>query len=155
MQNIRSLFPFLLFPILPSFILSSPTFRSSNPSNLPIKNEAPQTDPSNPRAGRQYQHFPISSFLPALHHSAILRPNINYLANGHPYKITVNDKELKPSTTTRPSTIINHTNSPVTWIMNTWGFNGQPVNIFSYPARRQEYWGGMGDGPMGKRGRRF
>jgi hypothetical protein len=87
------------------------------------------------RDGKNYQHI-----LPYHHHSPIVIPNVNFVANGHPYKITVNNKDIKPSNNQHPSIIINPTNSPVTWITNTWGFNGRPVNIFSYTASR--YFGG-------------
>ena len=104
-----------------------------------------------PRESRQYLYHNI---LPSYHHSPVIMPSINFIANGHPYKITVNNKEVKPSTMPQPPSIPNPTNSPITWITNTWGFNGQPVNIFSYPAGAQSYWAGprRGVGHLGQWG---
>ena len=93
---------------------------------------------------RQYQYHHI---LPTHHHQPIFMPNINWVANGHPYKITVNNKEMKPSINPLSPTIINRANSPITWITNIWGFNGQPVNILSYPESGRKYWAG----PVGER----
>merc|ERR1712038_876527 len=68
--------------------------------------------------------------------------HFNFVANGHPYKITVNNKELQPklppaSPTSKPSKPLKHqaTNSPITWIRSPLGFNGLPVNIISYPPQ--------------------
>jgi len=64
--------------------------------------------------------------------------HFNFVANGHPYKITVNNKELQPklqapSPTTKPDKPHKKaTNSPITWISSPIGFNGIPVNIISY-----------------------
>merc|ERR1711997_483120 len=64
--------------------------------------------------------------------------HFNFVANGHPYKITVNNKELQPKLppagpTSKPSKPPKAaTNSPITWIRSPLGFNGLPVNIISY-----------------------
>merc|ERR1711936_1343924 len=62
--------------------------------------------------------------------------HFNFVANGHPYKITVNNKELQPklpAPTSKPSKPpVKATNSPITWISSPLGFNGIPVNIISY-----------------------
>ena len=98
---------------------------------LPVSTESP-------RAGRQYQYHPI---VPPYHHSPILYPNINFIANGQPFKITVNDKELKPSKNFF-TPITSSTSSPITWITSSWGFNGQPVKILSYPGGVNNYLAG-------------
>merc|ERR1711997_982330 len=64
--------------------------------------------------------------------------HFNFVANGHHYKITVNNKELQPklppaTPTSKPSKPPKPaTNSPITWISSPLGFNGIPVNIISY-----------------------
>ena len=128
---------FLLSSLLPPPISSSlsPYFY---PSVAIIKSrDNSKISEVNPR-----KNHPLP-LIPTHHHPHSLTHNINYLANGRPYKITVNNKQLVPSITPLPTTITNQANSPVTWITNTWGFNGQPVNIFSHPARgysRQFSW---------------
>ena len=98
---------------------------------LPVTTESP-------RAGRQYQYHPI---VPPYHHSPIIFPNTNFIANGQPFKITVNDKELKPSKNFF-TPITSSTSSPITWITSSWGFNGQPVKILSYPGGVSNYLAG-------------
>ena len=86
---------------------------------------------------RQYQYHHI---LPTHHHQPIFMPNINWVANGHPYRIIVNNKEIKPSNNPLSTTITNPINSPITWITNT------------YPASSQNYWAGQrrGAGQWGR-----
>merc|ERR1719362_70357 len=85
--------------------------------------------------------------VPHLLQPQLLRPSpvhhFNFVANGHPYKITVNNKELQPRLPlTTPDTqspakpnkpAKKPVNSPITWITSPIGFNGIPVNIISYP----------------------
>merc|ERR1712038_2148646 len=57
--------------------------------------------------------------------------HFNFVANGHPYKITVNNKELQPrlpapAAADKPNKGPSKpaANSPITWITSPLGFNG-------------------------------
>ena len=123
-------------------------------SSLPLPSSSLQPSVDDNKNSRDERQYPYHHIIPTHHHPPIFMHNINWVANGHPYKITVNNKEMKPSTNPLSPTITNPTNSPITWITNTWGFNGQPVNILSYPASAQNYWAGQRRGAaQGGRGR--
>ena len=82
---------------------------------------------------------------PLYHHypSRVIRPPVNFVANGHPYNIVINPKEFRQevpttrvpttsppsspsSTTSRPVAL---TESPLIWLTNNFLFNGRPAGL--------------------------
>jgi len=78
-----------------------------------------------------------------------IRPPVNYVSNGRPFKVLVNDKQLLVSSTASPSTVTTTTTAttttapnnttteqggPLTWLAGRFPFNGIPMNLFHFPA---------------------
>ena len=115
------------------------------PSPMPVLGE-----PGELRQARGYfLHKAFSSPVSYHYSSRVHRPNVNFVANGRPFKVLVNPREhqQQPPTTTRAphtttmvatttptSAPIAPTNSPLIWLTNRFFFNGLPHSLVSLPA---------------------
>ena len=137
---------------LPSLIavveepLPSPIAVVEEPLPSPI---AVVGEPGELRQARGYfLHKAFSSPVSYHYSSRVHRPNVNFVANGRPFKVLVNpkDHQKQPPTTTRaPLTTTlattSHsspptapTNSPLIWLTNRFFFNGLAHSLVSLPS---------------------